>query len=83
MRPMLVVTTLDYQVMKAITAMLGVLSMAPRVTGDAAAIAKFKALDKSSFTSTTSNDSDFIMKQIASSFQAKLVTLCRSQARSL
>ena len=36
---------------EAITAMLGVLSMAPRVTGDAAAIAKFKALDKSSFTS--------------------------------
>jgi len=31
--------------------MLAVLSMAPRVTGDAAAIAKFKALDKSSFTS--------------------------------
>ena len=34
-----------------INAMLGVLAMAPRVTGDAAAIAKFKALDKSSFTS--------------------------------
>jgi hypothetical protein len=32
--------------------MLGVLSMAPRVTGDAAAIAKFKALDKSTFAST-------------------------------
>jgi hypothetical protein len=32
--------------------MLAVLSMAPRVTGDAAAIAKFKALDKSSFNST-------------------------------
>jgi hypothetical protein len=32
--------------------MLAVLSMAPRVTGDPAAIAKFKALDKSSFTST-------------------------------
>ncbi len=37
---------------EAITAMLGVLSMAPRVTGNADAIAKFKALDKSSFTST-------------------------------
>ncbi|WP_125918792.1 hypothetical protein [Candidatus Planktophila versatilis] len=37
---------------EGIAAMLGVLSMAPRVTGDAAAIAKFKALDKSSFTST-------------------------------
>jgi hypothetical protein len=35
-----------------INAMLGVLAMAPRVTGDPAAIAKFKALDKSSFTST-------------------------------
>jgi hypothetical protein len=35
-----------------INSMLAVLSMAPRVTGDAAAIAKFKALDKSSFTST-------------------------------
>jgi len=34
-----------------IAAMLGVLSAAPRVTGDAAAVAKFKALDKSSFTS--------------------------------
>ena len=34
-----------------INGMLGVLAMAPRVTGDAAAIAKFKALDKSSFTS--------------------------------
>ncbi|ASY26740.1 hypothetical protein [Candidatus Planktophila versatilis] len=37
---------------EGIAAMLGVLSMAPRVAGDAAAIAKFKALDKSSFTST-------------------------------
>lgn len=37
---------------EGITAMLGVLSLAPRVTGDAAAIAKFKALDKSSFNST-------------------------------
>jgi hypothetical protein len=37
---------------EAIAAMLGVLSMAPRVTGNADAIAKFKALDKSSFTST-------------------------------
>jgi hypothetical protein len=37
---------------EAITAMLGVLKMAPRVTGDPAAVAKFKALDKSSFTST-------------------------------
>lgn len=37
---------------EGITAMLGVLSLAPRVTGDATAIAKFKALDKSSFTST-------------------------------
>ncbi len=36
---------------EAITAMLGVLSAAPRVTGDAAAIAKFKDLDKSEFTS--------------------------------
>ena len=36
----------------AINAMLGVLSMAPRVTGDAAAVAKFKALDQSKFTST-------------------------------
>jgi hypothetical protein len=35
-----------------INAMLGVLALAPRVTGDPAAIAKFKALDKSSFTST-------------------------------
>ena len=34
-----------------INGMLGVLAMAPRVTGDPAAIAKFKALDKSSFTS--------------------------------
>jgi len=37
---------------EAINAMLGVLAMAPRVTGDADAIAKFKALDKSSFNST-------------------------------
>jgi hypothetical protein len=37
---------------EGIAAMLGVLSMAPRVTGDAGAVAKFKALDKSSFTST-------------------------------
>lgn len=37
---------------EAITAMLGVLAMAPRVTGDPDAIAKFKALDKSTFTST-------------------------------
>jgi hypothetical protein len=36
---------------EAIAGMLGVLSAAPRVTGDAAAIAKFKALDKSTFTS--------------------------------
>jgi hypothetical protein len=35
----------------AIAAMLGVLAAAPRVTGNADAIAKFKALDKSSFTS--------------------------------
>jgi hypothetical protein len=34
-----------------IAAMLGVLAMAPRVTGNADAVAKFKALDKSSFTS--------------------------------
>jgi hypothetical protein len=33
----------------AIAAMLGVLSLAPRVTGDPAAIAKMKALDKSKF----------------------------------
>ena len=37
---------------EAITAMLGVLAMAPRVTGNADAIAKFKALDKSTFAST-------------------------------
>lgn len=37
---------------EAITAMLGVLSAAPRVTGDPAAIAKFKALDASKFNST-------------------------------
>jgi hypothetical protein len=36
---------------EAITAMLAVLQGAPRVTGNADAIAKFKALDKSSFTS--------------------------------
>jgi len=36
---------------EAIAGMLGVLAMAPRVTGNAEAIAKFKALDKSSFTS--------------------------------
>ncbi len=34
-----------------INAMLGVLSAAPRITGNADAVAKFKALDKSSFTS--------------------------------
>lgn len=37
---------------EAITAMLGTLAAAPRITGNADAIAKFKALDKSSFTST-------------------------------
>ena len=47
----------------AITAMLGVLAAAPRVTGNADAIAKFKTLDKSSFTSkhptiTLSNEAD-------------------------
>ena len=36
----------------AIAAMLGVLSLAPRVTGDAAAVAKLKALDKSKFDTT-------------------------------
>ena len=36
---------------EAITAMLGTLAAAPRVTGDASAVAKFKALDKSTFTS--------------------------------
>ena len=36
----------------AIAAMLGVLSLAPRVTGDPAAIAKLKALDKSKFDTT-------------------------------
>ena len=36
----------------AITAMLGVLKMAPRVTGDPEAVAKFKALDKSTYAST-------------------------------
>ncbi len=47
----------------AINAMLLVLKGAPRVTGNADAIAKFKALDKSSFTSkhptiTLSNEAD-------------------------
>ena len=37
---------------EAITAMLGVLAMAPRVTGNADAIAKYKAIDKSAFNST-------------------------------
>jgi hypothetical protein len=37
---------------EAIAAMMGVLAAAPRVTGNADAIAKFKALDKSTFTST-------------------------------
>ena len=37
---------------EGIAAMLGVLSAAPRVTGNAEAVAKFKALDKSAFTST-------------------------------
>ncbi len=46
-----------------INAMLAVLKGAPRVTGNADAIAKFKALDKSSFTSkhptiTLSNEAD-------------------------
>jgi len=36
----------------AIAAMLGVLSLAPRVTGDPAAVAKLKALDKSNFNTT-------------------------------
>ena len=36
----------------AINAMLGVLSMAPRVTGDPAAVAKFKTLDSAKFTTT-------------------------------
>ena len=36
----------------AISAMLGVLSMAPRVVGDPAAVAKLKALDKSKFDTT-------------------------------
>jgi alpha-beta hydrolase superfamily lysophospholipase len=36
----------------AIAGMLGVLSMAPRVTGDPAAVAKLKALDKSKFDTT-------------------------------
>ena len=48
---------------EAITAMLGVLALAPRVTGNADAIAKFKALDKSNFDSkiptiTLSNEAD-------------------------
>jgi len=37
---------------EAITAMLGVLKAAPRVTGNAEAIEKFKNLDKSAFNST-------------------------------
>ena len=37
---------------EAIAAMMGVLAAAPRVTGNADAVAKFKALDKSNFTST-------------------------------
>ena len=37
---------------EAIAAMLGVLAVVPRVTGNADAIAKFKALDKSTFAST-------------------------------
>ena len=36
----------------AIAGMLGVLSLAPRVTGDPAAVAKLKALDKSKFDTT-------------------------------
>jgi hypothetical protein len=36
----------------AISAMIGVLSMAPRVVGDPAAVAKLKALDKSKFDTT-------------------------------
>ncbi|CAB4538713.1 unannotated protein [freshwater metagenome] len=48
---------------EAINGMLAVLKGAPRVTGNADAIAKFKALDKSSFTSkhptiTLSNEAD-------------------------
>jgi hypothetical protein len=48
---------------EAISAMLAVLAGAPRVTGNADAIAKFKALDKSSFNSkhptiTLSNEAD-------------------------
>jgi hypothetical protein len=47
----------------AIAAMLGTLALAPRVAGNADAIAKFKALDKSTFTSkiptiTLSNEAD-------------------------
>jgi len=46
-----------------ITAMLTMLALAPRVTGNADAVAKFKALDKSTFTSkvptiTLSNEAD-------------------------
>jgi hypothetical protein len=46
-----------------IAAMLGALALAPRVTGNADAVAKFKALDKSTFTSkiptiTLSNEAD-------------------------
>ena len=37
---------------EAINGMLGVLSLAPRVTGDPAAVAKLKALDKSKFDTT-------------------------------
>jgi hypothetical protein len=37
---------------EAIAAMLGVLAVVPRVTGNADAVAKFKALDKSAFNST-------------------------------
>jgi len=36
----------------AINAMLGVLSMAPRVTGDPAAVAKFKSIDTAKFDTT-------------------------------
>lgn len=47
----------------AIAAMLGTLALAPRTVGNADAIAKFKALDKSTFTSkvptiTLSNEAD-------------------------
>ena len=48
---------------EAIAAMLGVLAVVPRVTGNADAIAKFKAVDKSTFASTAptillSNEAD-------------------------